>query len=76
MFHFEGFREWQNETVFNEFCVASAAAYEMFRFKGPYKMAYHGLSENGLNWADEHIEYKELNTSTPTASLNVHSSPD
>ena len=23
-------------------------------------MAYHGSSENGLNWADGHIEYKEL----------------
>ena len=33
-----------------------------FRFKSPYKMAEHGSSQNGLNWADGHIEYKELHT--------------
>jgi len=42
--------------------VASAAAAETFRFKSPYKMAYHGSSENGLNWTDGHTEYKELHT--------------
>ena len=31
-------------------------------FKSPCKMAYHGSSENGLNWTDAHIEYKEFHT--------------
>ena len=42
--------------------MASAAASVTFRFKSPYKMAVHGSSEKGMNWADGHIEYKELNT--------------
>ena len=42
--------------------MASASAAETFRFKSPYKMADHGSSENGLNWAYGHIEYKELHT--------------
>jgi hypothetical protein len=25
-------------------------------------MIYHGSSENGINWADGHIEYKDLHT--------------
>jgi len=28
----------------------------------PYKMAYHGSTENSLNWADGQIDYKELHT--------------
>jgi len=52
----------QNETVVRELCVDSAATSETFRFKSPCKMADHGSSENGLNWADRHIEYKELQT--------------
>ena len=78
---YEFLRGRQNETVVKELCVASAPASETFRFKGPYKMADHGSSINGLKWADRHIEYKELHrsslrpwpvshTSTPTASLN------
>jgi len=52
----------QNETAVKELSVASVAANETFRFKSPYKMADHGSSKNGLNWADGHIEYKELHT--------------
>jgi len=52
----------QKKTVAKELCVASAAASETFRFKSPYKRADHGSSENGLNWADGHIEYKDLPT--------------
>jgi len=59
---FEFLRGRQNETVVKELCVDSATASEMFRFKSPYKMAYHGSSENGINWAEGHIEYKELQT--------------
>jgi len=84
---YEFFRGLQNETVVKELSVASAAAFETFRFKSHYQMADHGLSENGVNWADGRREYKELHTvlteavagshtSTPTASLNAHSSPD
>jgi hypothetical protein len=59
---FEFLRGLQNETVVKELCVASVTAGETFRFKSPYNMVDHGLSENGINWADEHIEYKYLHT--------------
>jgi len=59
---YELWRGLQNEAIVKELCVASAAASETFRFKSAYKMADHGSSENGLNWADGHIEYKELHT--------------
>ena len=55
---FEFFRGRQNETVVKEMCVASATASETFRFKSSYKMADHGASENDIDWADGHIEYK------------------
>ena len=53
---YEFLRGRQNETVVKELCVVSAAAAETFRFNSPYKMADHGSSENGLNWANGHIE--------------------
>ena len=59
---YEFLRGRQNETVVKELCVASAIASETFRFNPPYKMAYHGSVENGINWTDGHIEYKELHT--------------
>ena len=59
---YEFLRGRQNETIVKELCVASAIASETFRFKPPYKMADHGSIENGINWADGHIEYKELHT--------------
>jgi len=59
---YEFLRGRQNETVVKELCVASAIACETFRFKPPYKMADHGSYENGINWADGHIEYKKLHT--------------
>jgi len=40
--------------------VASAASSVTFRFKPLYKMADHGSSENGINWIDGHIEYRDL----------------
>jgi len=52
----------QNETFVKELCVASATAGETFQFKSPYMMADHGSSEKGINWADGHIEYKNLHT--------------
>ena len=42
--------------------MASAAASETFRFKQPYKMADHVSSENGINFIDGHIDYRELQT--------------
>jgi hypothetical protein len=51
-----------NETVVKELFVASATASETFRFKSPYEMADNGSSENGINSADGHIEYKDLHT--------------
>jgi len=59
---FEFLRGRQNETVVKELYIASSKASETFRFKSPYKMADHGSSENGINWADGHIEYKEFHT--------------
>jgi len=60
--YFEFLRVRQNETVVKELSVASANEAETFCFKSPYKMADYGSSENGLNWADGHIEYKYLHT--------------
>jgi hypothetical protein len=48
----------QNETVVKELCVSICTAIETFRFKSPYKVADNVLSENDINWADGHIEYK------------------
>jgi len=59
---YEFFWGRQNETVVKELCVASAIVSETFRFKPPYKMADHRSIENGINWADGHIEYKVLHT--------------
>jgi len=57
------FLSWrQNQTVVKELSVSSAAASEEFRSKSPYKMADQCLLENGVNWADGHVEYKELHT--------------
>jgi hypothetical protein len=39
----------QNEAIVKELCVASAADSETFRFNSPYKMADHGLSEDGIS---------------------------
>ena len=39
--------------------MTSAAAAKTLRFKSPYKMADHGSSENGLNWADGNIKYNK-----------------
>ena len=59
---FKFLRGRQNETFVNELCIASLTISETFRFKSPYKVSDHGSSENGINWADEHIEYKDLHT--------------
>jgi len=59
---YEYLRGRQIETIFKELCVASAIASETFRFNSPYKMADDGSIKNGINWADGHIEYKELHT--------------
>jgi len=59
---YEFLRGRQNETVVKELCVASAIASETFRYKPPYKMPHHASIENGINWMDGHIEYKELHT--------------
>ena len=79
----EFLRGRQNETFVKELCVASAAVSQTFRFKSPYKMADHGSSQNGLNWADGMLNIKIYtlsllkpwpvsHTSTPTACLIVN----
>jgi len=59
---YEFLRGRQNEPDVKDLCVARAAAADTFHFKCPYKMAYHRSSGNGLNWADGHLEYKEIRT--------------
>ena len=59
---FEFLRGRQNETVVKEHCVASATTNETFWFNGPYKMADHRSSENGVHCAEGHIECKESHT--------------
>ena len=59
---FQFLRGRQNEKVVKELFVVRVTASETFRFKSPYKMADHGSSENGIHWADGHIEYKDLHT--------------
>jgi hypothetical protein len=59
---YEFLRGRQNETIVKELCVASAIASETSLFKCPYKMADHGSSENGINWADGHIQYNKLHS--------------
>jgi len=59
---YEFLRGQQNETVVKELCVASAAASGTFRFKSPYKISEDCSLENGLIWADGHIEYTEFHT--------------
>ena len=62
MIVFEFLRWRQNETVVNELCLASATASDTFRYRGPYKMADHVSSVNGIHGADGHTEYKETHT--------------
>jgi hypothetical protein len=59
---FEFLHGLQNETVVKELRISSSTSSETFRFRSPYKMAYHGSSENGINLADGHIEHKDLHT--------------
>jgi len=59
---FEFLRGRQNETVVKELCIVSATASETFRFNSPYKMANYGSYVNGIDWADVHVEYKDLHT--------------
>ena len=60
--YYEFLRRRKNDTIVKELCEGSAAAAKTFRFKSAYKMADHGSSGNGLNWADGHIHYKEFHT--------------
>jgi len=57
---YEFLRGRHNESVVKELCVGSTSASETFRFKPPYKLADHESTENGINWIDVHIEYREL----------------
>jgi hypothetical protein len=69
---FEFLRGRQNDTVVKELCIASSTASETFRFKSPYKVADHGSSENGINWADGHIQYKDLHTVVTESVAGLH----
>jgi len=65
--HYEFLRGRQNETVFKNLLVASAAASEVFLFKSPYKVEGHDSKGKGLNWSDGHIEYREVHPVTTEA---------
>ena len=49
-----------NEIVVKDLGLSSANFSEMFRFKSPYKLADRCSSENGINWAEGHIQYRDL----------------
>jgi len=59
---YEVLRELQIASIVKVPFQVSAAAFETFRFKSPYKKANHVLTEYGLNWSDGQIEYKYLHT--------------
>ena len=62
MIDYQFLRSRQNDMGVKELFVAITATPDTFRFKNPYKMADHGSSGNGLNLAEEHMEYKEMHT--------------
>ena len=59
---FEFLLERQNDAIVLEVCVASAISSDTFRFISSYKMADHGSSENGINCAEGHINYRDLHS--------------
>ena len=58
------------EPIVKELAVATKDVVQTFHFAPPYAMHAHGSDENGLNWADGNVPYKELHTVVSEAVAN------
>ena len=52
----------QNETIFKEEFIATENDLGTFHFQSPNSMRPHGVKEDGLNWDDGHIPYRQRST--------------
>ena len=57
---YESLKGLNGDDVIKEVSLAANHALQTFHFASPYKMAAHGDTENGINWADGHIPYDQL----------------
>ena len=51
-----------NEPVVKELSIAADGVLQTWHFRSPYTMLPHGSEENGLNWADGHLDYHDVFT--------------
>ena len=59
---YEFLRGNQDEVIVKELSLAAKNIIHTFHFQSPYGMTPHGSDENGLNWDDGHIPYRQLET--------------
>jgi len=59
---YEFLRGNQDEVIVKELSLAAKNVIHTFNFQSPYGMTPHGSDENGLNWDDGHIPYRQLET--------------
>ena len=59
---YESLKGSQGEVVIKELSLAAKNVVHTLHFQSPYAMRPHGSSENGLNWDDGHIPYRQLDT--------------
>jgi len=52
----------QDEVVIKELSLAAKNVAYTLHFQSPYAMRPHGSAENGHNWDDGHIPYRQLET--------------
>ena len=50
----------QDEVVIKELSLAAKNVVHTLHFQSRYAMRTHGSAENGLNWDDGHIPYRQL----------------
>lgn len=60
--HYEFLKGSQGEIIIKELSIAAINVIDTLHFQSPYGMIPHGSAENGLNWDDGHIPYKQLET--------------
>ena len=58
------------EPVVKELSIAAESVLQTWHFRSPYNMLPHGSEENGLNWADGHVDYHDLFTVVSEAVAN------
>jgi len=56
---YEFLRGNQDEVVVKELSLAAKNVIHTFHFQSPYGMTPHGSDENGLNWDNGHIPYRQ-----------------